>query len=117
MALVRVSCVLMGFLFQEQMESDNCLGGDEDWTHLSSKEVDPSTGELQSLQMPESEGPGSLDSSQEGPTGLKEGRKGKKEGTMRVTGWGQSEVGEGIPGSGNSPTVFKDPTEPELDGA
>lgn len=48
---------------------------------------------------------------------MKEGRKGKKEGTMRVTGWGQSEVGEGIPGSGNSPTVFKDPTEPELDGA
>lgn len=59
-------------LFQEQMESDNCSGGDEDWTHLSSKEVDPSTGELQSLQMPESEGPGSLGSSQEGPTGLKE---------------------------------------------
>ncbi|KAK2492520.1 hypothetical protein MC885_010873 [Smutsia gigantea] len=57
---------------QEQMESDNCSGGDDDWTHLSSKEVDPSTGELQSLQMPESEGPGSLDASQEGPTGLKE---------------------------------------------
>uniref|UniRef100_A0A8C0QLJ3 Sequestosome 1 n=1 Tax=Canis lupus familiaris TaxID=9615 RepID=A0A8C0QLJ3_CANLF len=57
---------------EEQMESDNCSGGDEDWTHLSSKEVDPSTGELQSLQMPESEGPGSLGSSQEGPTGLKE---------------------------------------------
>eukprot|EP00071_Canis_lupus_P047241 XP_022280798.1 sequestosome-1 isoform X1 [Canis lupus familiaris] len=55
-----------------EMESDNCSGGDEDWTHLSSKEVDPSTGELQSLQMPESEGPGSLGSSQEGPTGLKE---------------------------------------------
>ncbi|XP_057631530.1 sequestosome-1 isoform X2 [Chionomys nivalis] len=28
---------------EEQMESDNCSGGDEDWTHLSSKEVDPST--------------------------------------------------------------------------
>lgn len=54
------------------MESDNCPGGDDDWTHLSSKEVDPSTGELQSLQMPESEGPSSLDPSQEGPTGLKE---------------------------------------------
>lgn len=53
---------------EEQMES----GGDDDWTHLSSKEVDPSTGELQSLQMPESEGPSSLDPSQEGPTGLKE---------------------------------------------
>lgn len=57
---------------EEQMESDNCSGGDDDWTHLSSKEVDPSTGELQSLQMPGSEGPGSLDPSQEGPTGLKE---------------------------------------------
>ncbi|KAM6150841.1 sequestosome-1 isoform 2-T2 [Erethizon dorsatum] len=57
---------------EEQMESDNCSGGDEDWTHLSSKEVDPSTGELQSLQMPESEGPSSLDPVQEGPTGLKE---------------------------------------------
>ncbi|XP_012645378.1 sequestosome-1 isoform X2 [Microcebus murinus] len=57
---------------EEQMESDNCSGGDDDWTHLSSKEVDPSTGELQSLQMPDSEGPSSLDPSQEGPTGLKE---------------------------------------------
>lgn len=57
---------------EELMESDNCSGGDDDWTHLSSKEVDPSTGELQSLQMPESEGPSSLDPSQEGPTGLKE---------------------------------------------
>ncbi|XP_036169998.1 sequestosome-1 isoform X2 [Myotis myotis] len=57
---------------QPEMESDNCSGGDDDWTHLSSKEVDPSTGELQSLQMPESEGPSSLDPSQEGPTGLKE---------------------------------------------
>ncbi|XP_023597218.1 sequestosome-1 isoform X2 [Trichechus manatus latirostris] len=56
----------------EQMESDNCSGGDDDWTHLSSKEVDPSTGELQSLQMPESEGPSSLDPSHDGPTGLKE---------------------------------------------
>ncbi|XP_064135347.1 sequestosome-1 isoform X2 [Loxodonta africana] len=36
------------------------------------EEVDPSTGELQSLQMPESEGPSSLDPSQDGPTGLKE---------------------------------------------
>lgn len=26
-------------------------GKDEEWTHLSSKEVDPSTGELQSLRM------------------------------------------------------------------
>uniref|UniRef100_A0A8C5KNA4 ZZ-type domain-containing protein n=1 Tax=Jaculus jaculus TaxID=51337 RepID=A0A8C5KNA4_JACJA len=57
---------------EKQMASDNCSGGDEDWTHLSSKEVDSSTGELQSLQMPESEGPSSLDPSQEGPSRLKE---------------------------------------------
>ncbi|XP_063086523.1 sequestosome-1 isoform X1 [Cavia porcellus] len=58
---------------QSEMESDNNgSGGDDDWTHLSSKEVDPSTGELQSLQMPESAGPSSLDTTQEGPTGLKE---------------------------------------------
>lgn len=49
---------------------------DEDWTHLSSKEVDPSTGELQSLQMPETDRPGCLDPAQgpanTGPTGLRE---------------------------------------------
>ncbi|XP_072251197.1 sequestosome-1 isoform X2 [Leuresthes tenuis] len=44
---------------------------DEEWTHLSSKEVDPSTGELQSLQ------PGDQDQQpppggQQGPTGLRE---------------------------------------------
>uniref|UniRef100_A0A8B9TVA3 Sequestosome 1 n=1 Tax=Anas platyrhynchos TaxID=8839 RepID=A0A8B9TVA3_ANAPL len=64
------------FLFQEHSESSSSSGGDEDWTHLSSKEVDPSTGELQSLQMPETEGPSSLDVSQDppqpGPTGLRE---------------------------------------------
>ncbi|NWI14687.1 SQSTM protein, partial [Crypturellus soui] len=61
---------------QEHSESSSSSGGDEDWTHLSSKEVDPSTGELQSLQMPETEGPSSLDPSQgpsqTGPTGLRE---------------------------------------------
>ncbi|EMP24684.1 Sequestosome-1, partial [Chelonia mydas] len=31
------------FLSQEQGESSSSAGGDEDWTHLSSKEVDPST--------------------------------------------------------------------------
>lgn len=64
------------FLFQERSESSTSSGGDEDWTHLSSKEVDPSTGELQSLQMPDTEGPNSLDVSQDspqtGPTGLRE---------------------------------------------
>ncbi|XP_068265565.1 sequestosome-1 isoform X2 [Nyctibius grandis] len=65
------------FPSQEHSESgSSSSGGDEDWTHLSSKEVDPSTGELQSLQMPETEGPSSLDVSQDlpqpGPTGLRE---------------------------------------------
>ncbi|XP_054072980.1 sequestosome-1 isoform X3 [Rissa tridactyla] len=64
------------FQSQEHSESSSSSGGDEDWTHLSSKEVDPSTGELQSLQMPETEGPSSLDASQDppqaGPTGLRE---------------------------------------------
>ncbi|KAM6251787.1 sequestosome-1 isoform 3-T3 [Porphyrio hochstetteri] len=64
------------FQCQEHSESTCSSGGDEDWTHLSSKEVDPSTGELQSLQMPETEGPSSLDGSQDppqlGPTGLRE---------------------------------------------
>ncbi|XP_043346859.1 sequestosome-1 isoform X2 [Dermochelys coriacea] len=66
------------FLSQEQGESNSSgsAGGDEDWTHLSSKEVDPSTGELQSLQIPETQGPSSLDPFQvpprPGPTGLRE---------------------------------------------
>ncbi|XP_077681403.1 sequestosome-1 isoform X2 [Eretmochelys imbricata] len=64
------------FLSQEQGESSSSAGGDEDWTHLSSKEVDPSTGELQSLQIPETQGPSSLDPFQvpprPGPTGLRE---------------------------------------------
>ncbi|KAM9373457.1 sequestosome-1 isoform 2-T2 [Phaethornis superciliosus] len=63
------------FQSQENSESSSSSGGDEDWTHLSSKEVDPSTGELQSLQMPETEDPRSLDVQdppQPGPTGLRE---------------------------------------------
>ncbi|KYO20381.1 sequestosome-1 [Alligator mississippiensis] len=60
----------------EQSDSSSNSAVDEDWTHLSSKEVDPSTGELQSLQMPETDGPSSLDPSQapptSGPTGLRE---------------------------------------------
>ncbi|XP_009993409.1 PREDICTED: sequestosome-1 [Chaetura pelagica] len=64
------------FHSQEHCESSSLSGGEEDWTHLSSKEVDPSTGELQSLQMPETDGPSSLESSrdppQPGPTGLRE---------------------------------------------
>ncbi|XP_027579861.1 sequestosome-1 isoform X3 [Pipra filicauda] len=64
------------FHSQEHSESSSSSGGEEDWTHLSSKEVDPSTGELQSLQMPDTDGPSSLDVSREppqpGPTGLRE---------------------------------------------
>ncbi|KAM7000187.1 sequestosome-1 [Tautogolabrus adspersus] len=42
---------------------------DEEWTHLSSREVDPSTGELQSLQnQDQNKDPGTPS----GPTGLKE---------------------------------------------
>ncbi|KAL1261385.1 hypothetical protein QQF64_006650 [Cirrhinus molitorella] len=54
-------------------------GSDEEWTHLSSKEVDPSTGELQSLRLEQDgtdiPGPLSTDSSKsasQGPTGLRE---------------------------------------------
>ncbi|XP_062358106.1 sequestosome-1 isoform X2 [Cinclus cinclus] len=64
------------FQSQEHSESSSSSGGEEDWTHLSSKEVDPSTGELQSLQMPDTDGPSSLDvprdPPQPGPTGLRE---------------------------------------------
>ncbi|KAM9129443.1 sequestosome-1 isoform 3-T3 [Pangshura tecta] len=64
------------FLSQEQGESSSSAGGDDDWTHLTSKEVDPSTGELQSLQIPDTQGPSSLDPFQvpprPGPTGLRE---------------------------------------------
>nr|XP_056721477.1 sequestosome-1 [Euleptes europaea] len=63
-------------LSQEPAESSSSSAGDEDWTHLSSKEVDPSTGELQSLQMPEEDAPCCLDPTQApanpGPTGLRE---------------------------------------------
>ncbi|XP_074068285.1 sequestosome-1-like isoform X1 [Macrotis lagotis] len=59
-------------LSQDQVEAGSSSGGDDDWTHLSSKEVDPSTGELQSLQMPETDSLNSMDHSQEGPTGLRE---------------------------------------------
>ncbi|MEQ2219558.1 hypothetical protein XENOCAPTIV_019937 [Xenoophorus captivus] len=47
-------------------QGDVSRDSDEEWTHLSPKEVDPSTGELQSLQ-PEGQGP-----PQQGPTGLRE---------------------------------------------
>ncbi|XP_061473308.1 sequestosome-1 isoform X2 [Rhineura floridana] len=62
-------------LSQETAESSSS-GADEDWTHLSSKEVDPSTGELQSLQMVDTDNPSSLNPAETpantGPTGLRE---------------------------------------------
>ncbi|XP_053319212.1 sequestosome-1 [Spea bombifrons] len=60
---------------REQGESSGSASvGDDDWTHVSSKEVDPSTGELQSLQHLETDEPLSLDQSQaiHAPTGLRE---------------------------------------------
>ncbi|KAJ8246881.1 hypothetical protein GJAV_G00256410 [Gymnothorax javanicus] len=47
---------------------------DEEWTHLNPKEVDPSTGELQSMRMEEGgeEEPRPLDASVQGPSGLRE---------------------------------------------
>ncbi|XP_053232967.1 sequestosome-1 isoform X2 [Podarcis raffonei] len=63
-------------LSEEPAESSSSSGADEDWTHLSPKEVDPSTGELQSLQMPESDIPSFLNPAEAptntGPTGLRE---------------------------------------------
>lgn len=47
-----------------------CRDSDEEWTHLSPREVDPSTGELQSLQ-PGDQNQG-LPSGQQSPTGLRE---------------------------------------------
>ncbi|KAE8614073.1 hypothetical protein XENTR_v10007970 [Xenopus tropicalis] len=58
--------------------SSSASGGDDDWTHVSSKEVDPSTGELQSLQLMETGQPCSLDPTRSSalpthaPTGLRE---------------------------------------------
>ncbi|KAG8438968.1 hypothetical protein GDO86_005231 [Hymenochirus boettgeri] len=57
--------------------SGNASGGDDDWTHVSSKEVDPSSGELQSLQL-QADQPSSLDPAKasvpptHAPTGLRE---------------------------------------------
>ncbi|KAL2077651.1 hypothetical protein ACEWY4_027155 [Coilia grayii] len=65
----------------EGLKVQKDMGSDEEWTHLSSKEVDPSTGELQSLRLDEEmeEGLGeeprplsTSSSSSQGPTGLRE---------------------------------------------
>lgn len=64
----------------EETKVQKDQGSDEEWTHLSSKEVDPSTGELQSLKI-EQDGtediPAPLSitcstSATQGPTGLRE---------------------------------------------
>ncbi|KAG8579450.1 hypothetical protein GDO81_010895 [Engystomops pustulosus] len=54
--------------------SGSASGGDDDWTHVSPKEVDPSTGELQSLQLLDTDSPSPLDPfrSTHAPTGLRE---------------------------------------------
>ncbi|KAM4746879.1 sequestosome-1 [Rhinophrynus dorsalis] len=64
---------------KDQSESSSSAsGGDDDWTHVSPKEVDPSTGELQSLQLLEADAPCSLDPAKasspptNAPTGLRE---------------------------------------------
>lgn len=49
-----------------------CKDSDEEWTHLSPKEVDPSTGELQSLQPRDQDQDQGPLSGQQGPTGLRE---------------------------------------------
>lgn len=60
---------------QEQGEhSGSASGGDDDWTHVSPKEVDPSSGELQSLHLLDTEVPSPLDATRpiHEPTGLRE---------------------------------------------
>ncbi|XP_069619703.1 sequestosome-1 [Ranitomeya imitator] len=54
--------------------SGSASGGDDDWTHVSPKEVDPSTGELQSLHLLDTDVPSPLDPlrAAQAPTGLRE---------------------------------------------
>ncbi|XP_069825262.1 sequestosome-1 [Dendropsophus ebraccatus] len=54
--------------------SGGSSGGDDDWTHVSPKEVDPSSGELQSLHLLDTDVPSPLDPSRppHAPTGLRE---------------------------------------------
>uniref|UniRef100_A0A8P4K8R4 Protein ref(2)P n=3 Tax=Dicentrarchus labrax TaxID=13489 RepID=A0A8P4K8R4_DICLA len=53
-------------------ESKVCRDSDEEWTHLNPREVDPSTGELQSLQPGDQDREQEPPSGQQGPTGLRE---------------------------------------------
>lgn len=64
-------------VFKAKTDAGAASGGEEEWTCISSKEVDPSTGELLSLQMQAEEALRSLrlsnpDTSLDGPTGLRE---------------------------------------------
>ncbi|XP_018409942.1 PREDICTED: sequestosome-1 isoform X2 [Nanorana parkeri] len=58
---------------EQNEHNSSASGGDDDWTHVTSKEVDPSTGELQSLQE-DTDGPSPLDPNRSTcvPTGLRE---------------------------------------------
>uniref|UniRef100_A0A8C5Q1G9 Sequestosome-1 n=1 Tax=Leptobrachium leishanense TaxID=445787 RepID=A0A8C5Q1G9_9ANUR len=62
----------------EGSSRSSASGGDDDWTHVSPKEVDPSTGELQSLHLLDSDIPAPLNPFQGtsqsicAPTGLRE---------------------------------------------
>ncbi|XP_007906323.1 sequestosome-1 isoform X2 [Callorhinchus milii] len=54
-----------------ELKPGTCGNNDEEWTHLSSKEVDPSTGELQSFQALQLQEASELQQT-DGPTGLRE---------------------------------------------
>lgn len=69
---------MFGCLFKMVLLTQKEKSNDEEWTHLSSKEVDPSTGELQSLRMEvdgANDNPSPLSHSStlnQGPSGLRE---------------------------------------------
>lgn len=70
--LMASTCLLISVL--QSVLVPRGSGSDEEWTHLSSKEVDPSTGELQSLRTEDQKPPPDQEPSpdQEGPSGLRE---------------------------------------------
>ncbi|XP_029960820.1 sequestosome-1 isoform X2 [Salarias fasciatus] len=76
----KVTSPTQGDVEMDAASNDGEAGGecDEEWTHLSSKEVDPSTGELQSLQ-PENQDQGPS-GAQQGPSGAQQGPSGAQQG-------------------------------------
>lgn len=70
--------LMFGCLLKNVSLDQKDQNNDEEWTHLSSKEVDPSTGELQSLRMEvdgANDNPSPLSHSSslnQGPSGLRE---------------------------------------------